>query len=181
MSRGLYGVTVWPPAELADFIREFQARHRVASYGQPHFNLRYPFLWPGTEEELVASVERAAAGIRPFRATIDGWHEFPNALYLGVRATPSVLNAHARLFAVGGAPLTAGMDDDAYVPHISVALGLLDAARQEVVEAARALTPPVRGWRVTRVVVTRDDSGELLEVASVPLGGRAARAKVGKT
>ena len=177
MSDALYGVTAWPPPALRDFIVEFQARHRVAAYGQPHFNLRYPFRWAGTEEELVERVASAAATLAPFRATIDGWKEFPGALFLAVRPTPAVRAAHAAVLAAGGEPLNPGMDAASYVPHISVALGLLPSSRDEVVAAARATRPPVAAWLVSRLVVTRDNHGELLEVAGVPLTGAPRRAR----
>jgi len=155
---------------LRDFVLGFQAAHNVAGYGTPHFNLRYPFFWDGPEEELLRELEHTAAGLAPFRATLTGWEEFPTALYLGVRPTPAVLAAHEALYAAGGEPGLPGLDRDEYVPHVTVALCVLPWAREAIVRAAAHARVPRHWWLVSSLAVTRDNSGELIELARLPLG-----------
>ena len=165
MSAGVYGITAWPPPKLRDFALEFQRQHRVTSYGQPHFNLRYPFLWADTEDELIERFQAICAEIPAFRAEITGWADFPNALYIGIRPSPEVFDAHERVLEVGGASLYAGLDLSDYVPHLTVALGLTEDNRAGIIAAARALTIPRRAWTVSNLILTRDEGGNLKEVA----------------
>ncbi len=174
MSAGVYGITAWPPKALTSFVEDFQAQHGVQAYGQPHFNLRYPFLWAGTEEELIERVQ-SCARIPRFRAWIDGWAEFPSALYIAIRATSKVLEAHERVLEVGGTPLYAGLDQHDYVPHVTVALGLTDENRRRILSATRTRPMPRRSWTVTHLALTRDENGRLLELSRVPLAAATTR------
>ena len=166
----VYGVTAWVPRPLGAYICGLQRDAKVAAYGFPHLNLRYPFHWPGSEGELVAAVRRAAGSLSPFRARILGWSEFPNTLYLAVEPTRAILRAHRVVFSVGGRPSRAGLDEGKYVPHLTVALGLLPAGREQVLALAAERPLPMRRFTVYRLSVTRDDTGVLTELASVPLG-----------
>jgi 2'-5' RNA ligase len=168
MSAGLYGITAWPPKALTGFVEDFQAQHGVQAYGQPHFNLRYPFLWAGTEEELIERFQTCAR-IPRFRAWIDGWADFPSALYIAIRATAEVLEAHERVLEVGGAPLYAGLDQHDYVPHVTVALGLTDENRQRILSATQTHPIPRRSWTVSHLALTRDENGTLLGLSTVLL------------
>ena len=165
MSAGVYGITVWPPPKLRDFVLDFQRQHDVKSYGQPHFNLRYPFLWADTEDELIERFQAICVSIPAFQAEITGWADFPNALYIGIRPSPEVFDAHERVITVGGASLYAGLDQSDYVPHLTVALGLTDDNRAALIAAAQALHIPRRAWTVSSLVLTRDEGGDLKEVS----------------
>ncbi len=169
MSAGVYGITGWPPPKLRDFVFEFQRQHKVTSYGQPHFNLRYPFLWADTEEELIERFQTVCSSIPAFRAQITGWADFPNALYIGIRPSPEVFDAHERVLEVGGASLYAGLDQSDFVPHLTVALGLTDENRAGLIAAANAQIIPRRAWTVSSLVLTRDEGGDLLEIAKAKL------------
>lgn len=169
MSAGVYGITGWPPPRLRDFVLEFQRRHGVTSYGQPHLNLRYPFLWAGTEDELIERFQAICTQIPAFRAEITGWADFPNALYIGIRPSPEVFEAHERVLEIGGASLYAGLDQSDYVPHLTVALGLTDENRAPIIDAARRERIPRRSWTVTNLVLTRDENGDLKEVSKARL------------
>ena len=168
MSRGVYGITVWPPKALEVFILETQARFGVSSYGEPHFNLRHPFIWVGLEEELI---ERFAAlsNLPKFETKLSGWQDFPNALYLAVEPSSNVLEAHRRVLAVGGEPLLAGLDGTGFVPHLTVALNPPEEKRETLFAAISKLEVPIKRWKVSSLTLTRDDDGHLLELARCKL------------
>lgn len=170
MSERLYGVTAWPPADIVDLVRGFQREHRVAAYGEPHFNLRTPFRWSGSEADLAGRLREVCAGLPRFEARLDGWRAFPTALYLAVRATPPVLRAHDALLAAGGEPLFGGLDADNYVPHVSVALCLLPWSREEIVATAARVALRRASWRVGELALTREDGGGIAELERLPLG-----------
>jgi 2'-5' RNA ligase len=168
MSRGVYGITAWPPKALEAFILETQARFGVSSYGEPHFNLRYPFIWAGLEEDLI---ERFAllSSVPKFEAKLRGWQDFPNALYLGVDASAGVLEAHRRALAVGGEPLQANLDGTGFVPHLTVALNPPEAKRERLFNTISKLEVPIKRWKVSSLALTRDEGGKLLELARCKL------------
>jgi 2'-5' RNA ligase len=168
MSRGVYGITAWPPKALETFILETQAQFDVSSYGEPHFNLRYPFIWAGLEEDLI---ERFAAlsSLPKFEAKLRGWQDFPNALYLGIETSASVLEAHQRALAVGGEPLQAGLDAAGFVPHLTVALNPPEEKREKLFAAISKLEVPIKRWKVPSLALTRDQDGKLLELARCKL------------
>jgi 2'-5' RNA ligase len=168
MSSGVYGITAWPPKALEVFILETQAQFGVSSYGEPHFNLRYPFIWAGLEEDLL---ERFAllSSLPKFEAKLYGWQAFPNALYLGVEVSASVLEAHQRALMVGGEPLQAGLDAAGFVPHLTVALNPPEAKRERLFKVISKLEVPIKHWKVSSLVLTRDQDGKLLELARCKL------------
>jgi 2'-5' RNA ligase len=168
MSRGVYGITAWPPKTLEVFILETQDRFGVSSYGEPHFNLRYPFIWAGLEEELI---ERFAAlsSVPQFEAKLCGWQAFPNALYLGVEASISVLEVHQCALEVGGEPLQAGLDAAGFVPHLTVALNPPEKKREDLFATISKLEAPIKRWKVSNLALTRDQDGKLLELARCKL------------
>lgn len=169
-SGALYGITAWPPADIADLVRRFQLDNQVAAFGEPHFNLRTPFRWSGTEASLAARFREACESLSRFEARLDGWKAFPTALYLAVRPTPAVLRTHDALLAAGGQPLFEGLDADNYVPHVSVALGLLPWSREDVVATAARLPLPRTSWRIAELALTREDGGVIAELQRLPLG-----------
>ena len=168
MSRGVYGITAWPPRALEAFILKTQAKFGVSSYGQPHFNLRYPFIWAGLEEDLI---ERFAAlsSLPKFEAKLSGWQDFPNALYLGVEPSTNVLEAHQQVLAAGGEPLQAGLDAAGFVPHLTVALNPPTDRREDLFAAISKLEVPIKRWKVSSLALTRDSNGKLLELARCKL------------
>ncbi|HWG85476.1 MAG TPA: 2'-5' RNA ligase family protein [Deinococcales bacterium] len=170
MGDEVYGLTVWPPGELKDFIARLQAEHGVSAYGAPHFNLRYPFRWRGPLESLLDRVAAEARAAQPFRAYVEGWHEFPNAVVISIRDTPEVRAAHEAMLAVGGEPLQRGRDRDDYFPHVTVALTEDADRKSSVARAGQSLELPRQWWVVGHVVATRDDAGHLTELGSFRLG-----------
>jgi 2'-5' RNA ligase len=168
MSSGVYGITAWPPKALEVFILETQAKFGVSSYGEPHFNLRYPFIWAGLEEDLIEHFALLSS-LPKFEAKLRGWQDFPNALYLGVDSSASVLAAHHRVLAVGGEPLLAGLDAAGFVPHLTVALNPPEDQREKLFAAISKLEVPIKRWKVSNLALTRDDDGHLLELARCKL------------
>jgi 2'-5' RNA ligase len=168
MSSGVYGITAWPPRALEAFILEVQARFGVSSYGEPHFNLRYPFIWAGLEEDLI---ERFAllSSLPQFEAKLCGWQSFPNALYLGIENSAGVLEAHRQVLAAGGEPLLAGLDGTGFVPHLTVALNPPMDRREGLFASISKLEAPIKRWKVSSLALTRDDDGHLLELARCKL------------
>lgn len=168
MSSGVYGITAWPSKALEAFVLETQSQFGVSSYGEPHFNLRYPFIWAGLEEELI---ERFAvlSNVAKFEAKLRGWQDFPNALYLGIEASPNVLEAHRQALLVGGEPLRAGLDAAGFVPHLTVALNPPEEKRETLFAAISKLEVPIKRWKVSSLALTQDDDGHLLELARCKL------------
>ena len=168
MSSGVYGITAWPPKALEVFILETQAKFGVSSYGEPHFNLRYPFIWAGLEEDLI---ERFAllSSVPKFEAKLRGWQDFPNALYLGVEPSSSLLEAHRQALAVGGEPLLANLDGTGFVPHLTVVLNPPEDRREQLFAAISKLEVPIKRWKVSSLALTRDQDGTLLELARCKL------------
>jgi 2'-5' RNA ligase len=168
MSSGVYGITAWPPRALEAFMLEVQSRFDVSSYGEPHFNLRYPFIWAGLEDELIEVFSRLSE-LPAFEAKLRGWQAFSNALFLGVEASTSVLEVHQHSLAVGGEPLLAGLDAAGFVPHLTVALNPPEDRRESLFAAIAELQAPIKRWKVSSLALTRDDDGHLLELARVKL------------
>jgi 2'-5' RNA ligase len=168
MSSGVYGITTWPPKALEAFILETQAQFGVSSYGEPHFNLRYPFIWAGLEEELIEHFVLLSSVPR-FEAKLSGWQAFPNALYLGVEVSASLLEAHQRVLAVGGEPLQAGLDGAGFVPHLTVALNPPEDERKDLFAAISKLEVSIKRWKVSSLALTRDQDGHLFELARCKL------------
>jgi 2'-5' RNA ligase len=168
MSRGVYGITAWPPKALEVFILETQVRFGVSSYGEPHFNLRYPFIWAGLEEELIERFTTLSS-LPKFEVNLSGWQAFPNALYLGVDASSAVLEAHRQALAVGGQPLQAGLDGSGFVPHLTVALNPPEEKREDLFVEISKLGAPINRWNVSSLALTRDDNGHLIELVRCKL------------
>jgi 2'-5' RNA ligase len=169
MADEVYGLTVWPPKEIVDYVSHLQERHSVSAYGEPHLNLRYPFLWGSTQHDLIEAVRRSASAVKPFRAYLEGWHDFPNAVVIAIRDTPEIRAAHDAMLAVGGMPFQSGRDSEDFFPHVTVALSSDPATIEAVMSEREKADLPRRWWVVDEVALTLDDDGTLVEVARFPL------------
>lgn len=165
----LYSLVAWPPGELAVWMQALQARLRLAAYGAPHLNLRAPFEWAGSEAELGDQLRRALQGQVPFEACLSGWQRFPHTIYLGVERTAGVQGAHARSLTLPAAP-PGERDGQHYRPHLTLALGLLPWAEAAAWQAVQPHTPPLAGWTVRELALTRDDGGEIVTLETYLLG-----------
>ncbi|MBB6098413.1 2'-5' RNA ligase [Deinobacterium chartae] len=167
---GLYGLVSWPPEAAARWIEDFQRRHGVVGFGPPHLNLRSPFEWEGDPATLAEKVRAALSGARPVLVRGTGWHRFPTTLFLGIEQTPELYDLHARLMQIGGEAY-AGLDHSKYVPHVTVALGVLPWYQQTLWTRALRETPPELNWTVDRLTLTREDSAELIELEEFRFDG----------
>ena len=159
----LYSLVAWPPAALADWLGRQQARLGLAAYGPPHLNVRTPFEWDGTEGALHAQVEASLRGLPAFEARLAGWRRFPHTIFLEVELTGGLRTAHARALDLPGAP-AGPRDGEGYIPHLTLALGLLTWAEDDTWREVQRLRPPLKTWRVDELALTLERPGTLDEV-----------------
>ncbi|ADV67284.1 2'-5' RNA ligase family protein [Deinococcus maricopensis] len=164
----LYSLVVWPPDELDGWLTRHQAALGVAGYGPPHLNVRTPFQWDGDESDLAARFRRALDGVRPFDVRVKGWRRFPHVFFLEMQRTPELLDLHERALAVEALP-GGTRDGSGFIPHLTMALGVCSWAENPLWAQVALLDPPLMGWRVREVALTREHQGALIEVRRYPL------------
>ena len=164
----LYGVLVWPHPELMRFIRAFQRDHQLAGYGVPHINLRSPFFWQGSEEELKEKFQDLSRNLSPLTLSSCGWKRFPNVLYVSLESTPSFREAHQMCRTLGGEPFKP-VDGVDYLPHITVGLGIVPWEEEAVWQLAQQTYIPHLTWSCSELILTKDVCGEFTIVDSAPL------------
>lgn len=165
----LHSLVAWPPAELDGWLRRTQERLNVRAFGLPHLNLRAPFRTPLGSRDLVSAFRQLLAETPPFEVQILGWKQLPNALMLECERAPELLALHRR--ALGAVPSSqAPYDGDSYMPHLTLALGILPWAEAQLWEEVRHLTPPISHFTVTALSLTREMRGEVQELHTFPLG-----------
>ncbi|RIH90792.1 RNA 2',3'-cyclic phosphodiesterase [Calidithermus terrae] len=165
----MYGILVWPPEELGEFLLELQRQHRVKGFGPPHLNLRQPFEWEHGEESLRKAVQGILRSHAPFRLRLGGWASFPQGVvYLRAYGGAPFRKLHHALEPL--APPLKEIEGPSYIPHLTLALGLSPEAAQEL---ARTLPPPRRKSFVLReaALVQDNTDGDLVEVARFPFAG----------
>lgn len=164
----MYGVLVWPPADLMAFMEELQAAHGVRGFGPPHLNLRQPFAWPYEEEALRIALAGILRGHPPFRLRLGGWGYFPQGVvYLRAYGGTPFRRLYHALEPL--APPLKEIEGPSYLPHLTLALDLSKEAAQKL---ARSLPPPPRGsFLVREAALVKDQEGDdLVEIARFPLG-----------
>ncbi|MGI8746755.1 MAG: 2'-5' RNA ligase family protein [Deinococcus sp.] len=163
----LYGLVAWPSPQLDGWLREQQRRLGVASYGPPHLNLRVPFTVTSGETELTAAVRSLLEGVPPFTVAVGGWRIFPGVVFLGCDS-PEVRQLHDLALELPGAP-PQPHDQKEYIPHFTLALGVLPWARDALCRELECLEPPVDSFPVSALSLLREGQGELHEVHTFPL------------
>lgn len=166
----LYGLLAWPDETLNQWVLDLQQRYGVASYGAPHLNMRAPFLWLGSDEELLYQTTRVLQRMPPFELVVSGWQRFDSAFYIGVEETYTLHYVHQKLVQIGGQPY-GKTDLENYVPHITVALGVCPWARDILWEQLIQEKPPTLRWQVKRLALAVDMGGELATLHEFELGG----------
>ncbi|GBF05550.1 RNA ligase of LigT family [Deinococcus aerius] len=176
----LYSLVAWPPEALDTWLRRTQERLNVRAFGVPHLNLRAPFQTDLRTPELVAAFREVLRGEGPFEVRVKGWKRVPHVIFLECELDARLANLHARALSVGPSS-RAPHDGERYIPHLTLALGLLPWAEDEVWEQVRDLMPPVQAFTVNVLSLTREERGEVQELHTFPLdGGQAGeRAVVG--
>lgn len=164
----LYSLVAWPPRELAAWVRRVQAERGLASFGPPHLSVRTPFEFAGDEGELLRAADATRRGLRAFEARFRGWRRFPHTLFLELHPDPALLAAHGRALAHLPAPATEH-DGDGFLPHLTLALGVCPWASDAAWAAVRDLVPPVLAWTVDALALTREERGDVVELARYPL------------
>lgn len=178
---GLYGLVAWPSPELDRWLTTQRRELGIQGYGAPHLNLRAPFPLPvpagccaadsaraQAEARLIAEVRQALCGLRPVQVQLSGWTFFPHVALLGCQRSAALEDLHRRALSLPGAP-PQPYDQKDYLPHLTLALGLLDWAEPDLRARISALVPPTDQFEVRALSLLREVSGELREVHTFPL------------
>ncbi len=166
----MYGILAWPPDDLSEWMQELSKAHGVSGYGPPHLNLRQPFKWRWSQEALRRGVEGILRGHDPFRVRLGDWRTFGGGVvYLRAYGGGPFQRLYHALEPL--AEPEQEIEGPSYIPHLTLALGL---AEERAAELAHRLPPPPRKSFLVKEValVTDEDGGELVEIASLPLGVR---------
>ncbi len=181
---GLYSLVAWPSAGLATWVAAEQRARGFASFGAPHLNVRTPFEYAGDEGALLEGCARVARGLAPFEARFRGWRRFPHTIFLELERSAPLDELHERSLRL--LPVAAGARDaGAYIPHLTLALGLCPWAEEDAWASVLPLVPPVLTFPVERLALTLEQGGEIVELARYDLTGPeetsvgAARVDVG--
>ena len=164
----LYGLVAWPSPVLDVWLRQQQQRLGVRAFGEPHLNLRAPFSARIGQPQLVASLRDLLSRVPAFEVSIQGWRVFPGTVFLECQLSPPLLALHDAVLGLPGAP-PQPYDQHAYIPHLTLALGVLPWARDDLNRAVLQLTPPVTHFLVSALSLTRETGGEVREVHTFPL------------
>ena len=167
-TRPLHSVVAWPPAALDTWMRRLQAELNVSGFGTPHLNLRAPFQTPLGTTELVGSLRQALRAQPAFDVRIKGWKRLPGVIFLECQPDPALLRLHDLILSVG--PSTrAPYDGPDYRPHLTLALGVLPWGADQLWEAVQGRIPPLGGFTVEALSLTREARGEVQELHTFPL------------
>ncbi len=170
----LYGLVAWPCAELDGWLRQQQQQLGVRAYGDPHLNLRAPFYIQQastvqqSEETLMQALRALLAGVPSFEVQVRGWRTFPGIVFLECERSPELLALHDLVLALLAAP-PQPYDKREYLPHLTLALGVLPWAWQALKAQLEGLSSPVPGFRVSALSLTRESGGEVRELHTFPL------------
>lgn len=168
MQRGAYGLVAWPSAKLGGWLRDLQAAHSVSGYGVPHLNLRAPFQTTLGRAELIEQSREALAGLEAFDVEIIGFKRYPSVVFLECRSTAPIMYAHLTALQIGPSSRSP-YDGESYAPHLTVALGVLPWAEDEIWARLSAAELPVRSFTVEALSLTVEEQGEVLELHTFPL------------
>jgi len=165
----VYGILVWPPEELGEFLLKLQRQHRVGGFGPPHLNLRQPFEWEHGEESLRKAVQGILRSHAPFRLRLGGWASFPQGVvYLRAYGGTPFRKLHHALEPL--APPLKEIEGPSYIPHLTLALGLTPEAAAELIQALPS--PPRKSFVLREAALVQDTAeGGLVEVARFPFSG----------
>ena len=170
----LYGLVAWPCAELDGWLRQQQRRLGVRAYGDPHLNLRAPFYIQQSntvqqsEGALVQEIRALLADVPSFEVRVRGWRTFPGIVFLECERSPELLALHDLVLTLPAAP-PQPYDQREYLPHLTLALGVLPWAWQALEAQLEGLSSPVPGFRVSALSLTRESGGEVRELHTFPL------------
>lgn len=168
MSVGLYSLVAWPSGPLAAWVMAEQRARGFASFGAPHLNVRTPFEYAGDEGALIDGCAEVARGMSRFEARFRGWRRFPHTIFLELERSAPLDELHGRSLRL--LPVEAGArDGEAYIPHLTLALGLCSWAEEDAWAGVQGLVPPVLTFPVERLALTLEQGGEIVELARYEL------------
>ena len=168
---GAYSLVAWPPARLSEWLGALQKELQVSSFGLPHINLRAPFQTELSRPELIARFRDVLEGAGTFEVTIKGFKRYKGVIFLECEASARMLYLHLSALSIG--PSTRSpYDGEAYSPHLTLALGILPWAEEELWERVKALELPVKQFKVSALSLTVEEKGEVNELHTFPLAPR---------
>jgi 2'-5' RNA ligase len=161
-------VVAWPPQALDTWMRRAQATLNVSGFGLPHLNLRAPFQTSLSSADLIAAFRDRLRGERALEVRIKGWKRLSGVIFLEFELSAALIELHLRLLEVGPSS-RAPYDGADYRPHLTLALGILPWAEEQLWQAALALTPPLEHFTIEALSLTREQRGEVQELHTFPL------------
>ncbi|WP_261663107.1 2'-5' RNA ligase family protein [Deinococcus sp. Marseille-Q6407] len=165
---GAYSLVAWPPPKLDAWLRRMQIKLDVSGFGVPHINIRAPFQTELSRSELIAQFRDVLEGAGSFEVTLKGFKRYKSVIFLECEASARLLYLHLMALSVG--PSTRGpYDGEAYAPHLTVALGVLPWAEDELWAQVEAMELPVTRFRVSVLSLTIEEKGEVIELHTFPL------------
>lgn len=168
LSGPLYSLVAWPTTTLDAWLRRTQEELGVRSFGVPHLNIRAPFQTDLTATELQAAYRDLLRGQKEFPVRLCGWKRVPHMLFLECQPDPALLHLHRLSLSVQPTSL-APHDGQQYMPHLTLGLGILPWAEDHIWQQVQRLTPPVPGFMVNALSLTREERGEVQELHTFPL------------
>lgn len=168
VSGPLYSVVAWPPEVLDTWMRRIQERLQVRGFGLPHLNLRAPFQTSLGSAELLAAYREVLRSQPALDVRVKGWKQVPGVIFLECELGEELAELHRRL--LDAVPSSRSpYDGDAYRPHLTLALGVLPWAADELWTEVQREVPPVQHFRVEALSLTREELGEVQELHTFPL------------
>lgn len=164
----LHSIVAWPSEALDSWMLRQQQHLNVRGFGPPHLNLRAPFQTPLGEKELIAAIRAALRDQPAFTVQVRGWKRLPNVIFLECELDKNLRQLHDRLLEVVPSS-RAPFDGELFRPHLTLALGVLPWASDELWARVEGLTPPADHFEVTALSLTREERGEVQELHTFPL------------
>lgn len=165
---GSYSLVAWPPPKLDGWVRRRQDELGVSSFGVPHINLRAPFQTNLPKAELIERFRDVLDGASSFEVRVKGFKRYKGVIFLECEASARMLYLHLMALSVG--PSTRSpYDGESYAPHLTLALGVLPWAEDDLWEQIEAQAPPLERFRVSALSLTQEEKGEFLELHTFPL------------
>ncbi len=124
-----------------------------------------------SEEALVQALRALLAGVPSFEVQVRGWRTFPGIVFLECERSPELLALHDLVLTLPAAP-PQPYDQREYLPHLTLALGVLPWAWPQLEAELEGLNSPVSGFRVSALSLTRESGGEVRELHTFPLTDR---------
>ena len=182
MGEGTYSLVAYLPERLGEFVDDLRRRlnPNFAAW-LAHVSILPPRPLQATPEETLALLREKCLWLDPFEAGVNGVSTFwpvNSVVYLSFSAgIQRLVELHDTLHCGGPAHSEAYP----YVPHITVAQELDEAATQAVLEEVSREWSRYKGeltFRVESLSLVRQDSGNRwIDLAPVSLGGRLAQAQ----